>query len=112
MSSLALRISEGTWREFLAVQAPGVALAGMVGAAALAARLAMERLGAGDGAIFLAVLAASTLAMPAGIYLLPPRVRPAALFDRLAPNITRLPRPLQFAMLRVLRLSPDAGRLP
>jgi PST family polysaccharide transporter len=112
MSSLALRIAEGTWGEFLAVQAPGVALAGMVGAAALAARLAMERLGAGDGAVFLAVLAASAVAMPAGVYLLPPRVRPAALFDRLAPNVARLPRPLQFAMLRVLRLSPDAGRLP
>jgi hypothetical protein len=58
------------------------------------------------------VLAASAAAMPAGVYLLPGRARPAALFDRLAPNVARLPRPLQFATMRVLRLSPDAGRLP
>ena len=112
MSSLALRITGGTWVEFLAVQAPGVALAAAVGAAALGARLGLEQAGAGDGAVFLGVLAASAAAMPIGVYLLPARVRPSALFSRLAPSLARLPGPLQFAMLRVLRLSPDAGRLP
>ncbi|HEX8318444.1 lipopolysaccharide biosynthesis protein [Longimicrobium sp.] len=112
MSGLALRITGGTWGEFLGVQAPGVALGAVVGAAALGVRLALEALGAGHGAVFLGVLAACAAALPAGLYLLPARVRPAALFDRLAPNVGRLPRPLQFAMVRVLRLSPEGGRLP
>lgn len=112
MGSLALRIVGGTWGEFLAVQAPGVALGCAVGAAALGTRVALEAMGAGNGTVFLGVLAACAAALPAGVYLLPARVRPAALFDRLAPNVGRLPRPLQFAMLRVLRLSPEGGRLP
>lgn len=113
MSSLALRIAGGTWRAFLAVQAPAVGLACVVGASALAARTALERAGAGHGAVFGGVLLACAASLPLGVYLLPARMRPGDLFSRLAPRVMRLPRPLQLAMVRVMRLAPAApGTLP
>lgn len=105
MSALALRIVGLGWGDFLAAQLPGAALASVVTTAALAVRLGMERQGYGSGWIFLGVLAACVAALPAGLHLLPRRMRPAAVYDRLGGVIGRLPLPLRGAMTRILRLS-------
>ena len=103
-ASLALRIVGGGWGEFVQAQLPGMALGVGVGAAALAARLALEGAGAGSGVVFAGVVAACILGLPAGLYLMPGRVRPDALFQRLASRVARLPGPLQHVVGRVLHL--------
>ena len=105
MARLVLRIVKLGWSDFLGAQLPGVALGGFVASAALLVRLGMERAGYGSGATFVAILAACVAALPAGLYLLPRRMRPAAVYDRLGATIGRLPLPLQGAMTRILRLS-------
>lgn len=104
MSALALGIVGRSWGDFLAAQLPGAALGACVASSALAARVAMERLGYGSGVTFLAILAACLLSLPVGLYLLPDRARPAAVYDRLGAAIGRLPLPLRGAMTRILRL--------
>ncbi len=112
MASLALGIVGRSWRDFLAAQAPGLAVGVMVGAAALCVRVGMELEGFGSGATFAAVLAACAASLPAAVYLLPARLRPTALLALLGPAVLRLPRPLQGAMSRVLRLAPAAPVAP
>ncbi len=110
MSALALEIVGATRREFLAAQAPGLAVAACVGAAALAVRVPLERQGgAHPVAVFAAMLLACAAALPAALYLLPPRMRPDALIARARPGVLRLPRPLRAAAGRVLRFSVEGG---
>ncbi|HEX8452820.1 MAG TPA: lipopolysaccharide biosynthesis protein [Longimicrobium sp.] len=106
MASLVLGLAGLRWADFVVAQLPGVVLSLLVGGAALVARLALERLGLGSGAIFLGILAACALTVPAGVYLLPRRVRPVALFARLTPALGRLPAPLPRWMGTILRLTP------
>jgi hypothetical protein len=103
-ASLALRIVGGAWGEFVEAQLPGMALGVLVGATAMAVRLVLEGAGAGSGAVFAGILAACVLALPAGLYLMPGRVRPDALFQRLATRVARLPGPLQHLVGRMLHL--------
>jgi len=104
MSGLALRIVARSWTEFWIAQLPGVAVGAIVAGAALVVRLALEGLGLGSGVIFLALLAACALALPAALYLLPTRVRPADLFARVSGSFGRLPPALKHALERVLRI--------
>jgi PST family polysaccharide transporter len=106
MAALVLRLAGLRWTDFAVAQLPGVVLSLVVGGAALAVRLALEGLGLGSGAIFVGVLVACALAVPLGVYLLPHRVRPVALFARLTPAVGRLPAPLPRWMGLILRLSP------
>jgi PST family polysaccharide transporter len=103
-ASLALRIVGGGWREFVEAQLPGAALGALVGVAALSVRLTLEEAGVGSGGVFAGIVAGCALALPAGLYLLPHRVRPDALFQRLGSRVARLPRPLQQVVGRVLHL--------
>ncbi|HEX2092918.1 MAG TPA: hypothetical protein VHG28_10970, partial [Longimicrobiaceae bacterium] len=109
MAALALRIVGRTWREFLAAQVAGVAVGVVVAIAALSVRMSMESLGYGSGWIFPVVLATCAAALPVGIFLLPDRVRPVDLFSRLGGTLARLPRPLQGAASRILRLAPTVA---
>jgi PST family polysaccharide transporter len=96
MSALSLRVLGCGWRPFVAAQLPGLGVGVLVGAAALAARLGMERGGFGHGASFAAILAVCAAVAPAAIPFLPPGVLP----DRLARRV-RLPAALRGAAVRL-----------
>ena len=57
-SALSLRLSGARWRQYLAAQAPGVTLAGLVFVVAMATRLAFEAMGAGELVTFLGIATA------------------------------------------------------
>jgi PST family polysaccharide transporter len=104
MAALALRIVGRGWGEFLFAQLPGVAVGVLVGAVALLVRTGMEAEGFHDAWIFAALLATCAVTAPAALLLLPDRMRPTPLFARFAKVFARLPRPLNDAMNRLLRL--------
>lgn len=107
MAQLGVRIAGCRWRDFFAAQLPGVALALGVGATALVVRLALERQGWRSGAILFAVVVTCAATVPAALYVLPERIRPVALFESLAPALTRLPRRVRWPIRRLMRLPPE-----
>jgi teichuronic acid exporter len=106
MAALVLRLVGRSWTEYAMVQLPGLLLGSLVGAAALAARVGLERLQLTSGWIFIGILVTCMASVPLGVYLLPPQVRPVSLFEKLGSVMDRLPVSLRQAVGRVLRLSP------
>ena len=67
-------------------------------------RFWLEARGVGSGTILATVIVACTVAVPAGVYLLPTRVRPVELFRSLAPTVARLPARIQLPVRIVMRI--------
>jgi PST family polysaccharide transporter len=103
MAHLSLRISGSRWPEFLAAQAPGAVVAAFVALVALTVRWALEATGSGSLTILLGVAASCALALPVGIRLLPARIRPVALFDRLEHSARPLPARLRWPLIWAMR---------
>jgi O-antigen/teichoic acid export membrane protein len=102
MGSLSLRICGSTWREYVMAQVPGIMVAMFVGGVALLVRYTLEARHAGSVTILIAIIAACAPAAIVGVYLLPRRVRPSALFERLEQSAATLPtllrRPVTWAI--------------
>lgn len=105
MARLSLRIAGLRWRDFFAAQLPGVALGGLVGAAAWTTAAVLASRGVGPLAVFGMQTIAGMAALAAGIALLPESVRPVVLFGRLERSVRRLPLALRMPIVRILRLS-------
>lgn len=103
MGALTLRIGGAGWSEYLGAQAPGVVVAAFVGAVAGLVRWTCERGGMSSPEVLLAITGACALAMVAGIFLLPGRLRPEELFDRLSRAATPLPVPVRLSVRWALR---------
>jgi O-antigen/teichoic acid export membrane protein len=112
MAQLAVQITACSWREFFAVQVPGVLVALGVAAAAGAARLGLEAQGLGSGAILAALIAVSALTVPLALYLLPERLRPVSLFRTLDSALSRLPAAVRLPVRRLMRLSSEPVQVP
>jgi teichuronic acid exporter len=106
MAQLSMRILERPWRDFARAQLPGLIVAGCVVAAGLPVRALMVATAAGDLGVAAAVGLAELAAAVAGLYFLPPSLRPTELYGRMAGTLARLPGPLRWAFGRFLRLSP------
>ncbi len=104
MSGLSLRIVAGGWREFWLAHLPGLVLGLEVAAVAAAVRWMLEQRDVPSLWILLAVVAACAAWLPAGVYFLPRRLRPAALFARFRDPVLRLPTALRLSLLWILRL--------
>lgn len=96
MAQLALQIVPVGWGEFFRSQQPGFVLAVVVGAAGGLVRLTMESLVSGHLTIFLLIFVTCAVSFGAGIYLLPERLRPAALFGDLQEIVENAPIPAAF----------------
>lgn len=112
MAQLAVRITGARWRDFFGAQLPGVLVGVWVGGAALGVRLALEGRGADSTATLAAVVLTCILAVPAGLYLLPPGVRPNELFRSLSPAVARLPTAVRLPVRTVMRLPHDSVPAP
>lgn len=105
MAQLSLRILGQNWSSFFAAQLPGVVLAVFVGSVAVVVRVLLERQNVSSLLNFIAILVASILALPLGVYLLPASMRPVELFSKFGTVFARLPSPLRAAVHRALHLS-------
>ena len=103
MAVMTIRICGMTVREYIWAQGPGLAVATVVGMAALATRLACRLAGFGSGATLGAMFAACVLATAWGLYLLPRSLRPTQLFQRLTRAALPWPAPLRLPLGWVLR---------
>jgi O-antigen/teichoic acid export membrane protein len=112
MAQLAVRITGVRWRDFFGAQLPGVLVGAWVGGAALGMRLTLEGRGSDSTAILAAVILTCVLAVPAGLYLLPPGVRPSELFRSLGPAVARLPSAVRLPVRAVMRLPHDSVPAP
>lgn len=113
MAQLGRSIVGYRWRDFFAVQLTGVLLALPVAGAAGVVRLALEGMGWGSGPILVAVVLACVAAVPIGLFLLPPGLRPVELFRTLDPSLARLPAALRLPVRRMMRLPAEgAGASP
>jgi PST family polysaccharide transporter len=109
MARLSLRIAGLRWRDFFAAQLPGVALGGLVGAAAWTTAAVLAPRGIGPLAVFGMQTIAGIAALGIGVAMLPESVRPAVLFGRLERSVRRLPLALRLPIVRILRLSPGGA---
>jgi teichuronic acid exporter len=110
MARVALRILDLRWRAFLTPQLPGLVLGCLVGAITLALRLVLQRSGIGPLGILLALVAGGVGAIPLGLYLMPPAIRPGELLRRAESSVGRCPRFLEAILRWVLHLPwPSAG---
>ncbi len=104
MGRLSLRIVGGTWGEFFAAHLPGAVLACQIAVIAFVVEWMMSARGVSSPWIVVAVVLACAAALPAGIYWLPRRCRPADLFARFSAPVSRLPTVVRVPVARVLRL--------
>jgi len=102
MARLVLSITGATWGSFASAQMPGVLVAGVTAGVALVMRLGLEIAGLSHLAILVVLIGASAASVVLGVYLLPPRFRPAELFDHLRASLGRLPNPLRAGLGYVL----------
>jgi PST family polysaccharide transporter len=102
-SALSLRLSGARWRQYLAAQAPGVILAGLVFVVAMATRLAFEAMGAGELVTFLGIATACAIAMPIGVRLNSESLRALGLARHLASSGAGLPAPLRITLDWMMR---------
>lgn len=112
MAQVGVSLSGCGWRGFFGAQLPGVLLGLWVAAAAGAARLLLEGRGMASEAVLAGVVLACAAAVPAGIFLMPERLRPRDLFRSLAPSLARLPAALRLPLHRVLRVAPEGLHAP
>jgi O-antigen/teichoic acid export membrane protein len=112
MAHLGRSIVGYGWRDFFGAQAPGVLVAGVVAGAAALVRVVLETYGWGSGIILVAIILASAAALPVGLLLLPSRMRPAELFQRLDPALQRLPARMRLPLRRMMRLTPEQVQAP
>ncbi len=93
MSGLALRSLGLSWRSFGRAHLPGIVVAAEVGAAALAVRLILDRLGLPDLVNLVVVVLVCAVALWAGFRNLPSRVRPDQLLAILREYSEKFPVP-------------------
>jgi PST family polysaccharide transporter len=103
MSALALSLTGATWRAFIAAQLPGVLIGLLSTGTILALRTMLERAEWSHLSILSALVLVGAVSLPLGVYSLPASVRPAELFDSLAPSVGRLPAPLRASAAFILR---------
>lgn len=106
MAQLSLRLLPYDWWDFWSVQLLGVVVAGVVGIAALGARLALESAGAGHLLSLASIVLTCAVTMGATIHHLPDRLRPDRLFERIGEIAERWPGPVQSGVRWFLRLEP------
>lgn len=104
MTHLSLRIVGGAWRDFLAAHLPGLVLSLQVGAVGIAVRSMLEVRGVASTWVLISIMVGGVASLPVGIFLLPRRLRPVALFSRFSVPISRLPRPVRLPLMWMLRL--------
>lgn len=104
MAALVIRLTDCRWRDFFAVQVPGLLLAALVAAAALAARIILEQRVESSLAVLAGIVAASAAVLPIGIYLLPRQFHPTELFGKIDRMVERLPGAVRPPIRRVLRI--------
>lgn len=103
VGTLSLRIGGVRWRQYLGAQAPGLAVALFVGTIAAAVRWTCEVGRVSMLGTLLAIVGSCAVAMVAGTYLLPDRLRPRQLFHYLAHAAGDLPIPARLPIWWALR---------
>lgn len=91
LRQITIRHLEVQGRDVLSAVSGGLTLAAGVGVSAAVTRAALEAGGVGHLPILVAIMAACAATYLAGIYFLPERVRPVALFEKICAPSSRLP---------------------